>query len=41
MFRMSFGQKVVENVEEHFSAYAYAYADISLCTQPSFMHMCT
>lgn len=32
MFRMSFDQKVVKNVEEHFSVCAHAYADIGLCT---------
>ena len=32
MFRESFDQKVVENVEEHFSVCAYAYVDIGLLT---------
>ena len=32
MFRVSFDQKVVENVEKHFSICAHAYVDIDLCT---------
>ena len=32
MFRISFDQNVVENVEEYFSDCAHAYTDIGLCT---------
>ena len=32
MFRMIFYQRVVENVKEHFSVCAYAYAGIALRT---------
>jgi len=38
MFRMIFDQHVVENVEEHFSVCAHAYAGIDLHMQLASMH---